>query len=106
MKLTRLTAVLCVSAAMPAMATELEVTHWWTSGGEAAAVAELHDMGVRVVMLSGDNQATATRIAGQLGIDTVIAEVLPADKAATITNLQSQGTPPDKGIFPDKRQFG
>lgn len=57
----------------------------------AAAVAELHDMGVRVVMLSGDNQATATRIAGQLGIDTVIAEVLPADKAATITDLQSQG---------------
>ena len=37
MKLTRLTAVLCVSAAMPAMATELEVTHWWTSGGEAKA---------------------------------------------------------------------
>jgi glucose/mannose transport system substrate-binding protein len=41
MKLTRLTAVLCASVAMPAMATELEVTHWWTSGGEAAAVAEL-----------------------------------------------------------------
>ena len=41
MKLTKLTAVLCVSAAMPAFATELEVTHWWTSGGEAAAVAEL-----------------------------------------------------------------
>jgi glucose/mannose transport system substrate-binding protein len=41
MKLTKLTAVLCMSAAMPAMATELEVTHWWTSGGEAAAVAEL-----------------------------------------------------------------
>jgi glucose/mannose transport system substrate-binding protein len=41
MKLTKLTAVLCASVAMPAMATELEVTHWWTSGGEAAAVAEL-----------------------------------------------------------------
>lgn len=41
MKLTRITAVLCASVAMPAMATELEVTHWWTSGGEAAAVAEL-----------------------------------------------------------------
>jgi glucose/mannose transport system substrate-binding protein len=40
MKLTRLTAVLLASAAVPAMATELEVTHWWTSGGEAAAVAE------------------------------------------------------------------
>jgi glucose/mannose transport system substrate-binding protein len=41
MKLTKLTAVLWASVAMPAMATELEVTHWWTSGGEAAAVAEL-----------------------------------------------------------------
>ena len=43
----------------------------------ADAVRELHDLGVKVVMLSGDNQATATRIADQLGIDTVIAEVLP-----------------------------
>jgi glucose/mannose transport system substrate-binding protein len=41
MKLTKLTAALCATVAMPAMATELEVTHWWTSGGEAAAVAEL-----------------------------------------------------------------
>ena len=41
MKFSKMTAALCVSVAMPAMATELEVTHWWTSGGEAAAVAEL-----------------------------------------------------------------
>ncbi len=41
MKLSRLAAALCATVAMPAMATELEVTHWWTSGGEAAAVAEL-----------------------------------------------------------------
>ncbi len=41
MRLTTLTALLFASAAMPVMATELEVTHWWTSGGEAAAVAEL-----------------------------------------------------------------
>jgi glucose/mannose transport system substrate-binding protein len=41
MKLTKLTAMLCATVAMPAMATELEVTHWWTSGGEAAAVAEM-----------------------------------------------------------------
>ena len=57
----------------------------------AEAVRELHDMGVQVVMLSGDNQATAKRIADQLGIDTVIAEVLPGDKAATIAALQGQG---------------
>lgn len=42
-------------------------------------------------MLTGDNQATAARIAGQLGIDSVIAEVLPADKAAKIANLQGSG---------------
>jgi len=57
----------------------------------AAAVAALHEAGVEVVMLSGDNGATARRIAGQLGIDTVIAEVLPGDKAAKITELQRSG---------------
>jgi P-type Cu2+ transporter len=57
----------------------------------AAAVAALHEAGVEVVMLSGDNAATARRIAGQLGIDTVIAEVLPGDKAARITELQRSG---------------
>jgi len=56
-----------------------------------AAVDALHDLGVEVVMLTGDNQATADRIAGQLGIDTVIAEVLPGDKAATIEQLQASG---------------
>lgn len=57
----------------------------------AEAVRQLHEMGVQVVMLSGDNQATAKRIADQLGIDTVIAEVLPGDKAAKIAEVQSQG---------------
>ncbi|RBY87435.1 cation-translocating P-type ATPase [Blastococcus sp. TF02A-26] len=57
----------------------------------AAAVVALHEAGVQVVMLSGDNQATARRIADQLGIDTVIAEVLPGDKAAKITELQQAG---------------
>ncbi|MEV0411179.1 heavy metal translocating P-type ATPase [Streptomyces sp. NPDC050448] len=57
----------------------------------AAAVAELHALGVEVVMLTGDNQATAQRIAERLGIDTVIAEVLPGDKAAKIAELQRGG---------------
>ena len=57
----------------------------------AAAVAALHDLGVAVIMLTGDNEATAQRIAGQLGIDTVIAEVLPGDKAARIADLQASG---------------
>jgi Cu2+-exporting ATPase len=53
-----------------------------------AAVQALHELGVKVVMLTGDNRATADRIAGDLGIDTVIAEVLPADKAAHVAKLQ------------------
>ena len=57
----------------------------------ARAVAALHDQGVQVVMLTGDNQATAERIAAQLGIDTVIADVLPGDKAAHVADLQRQG---------------
>jgi Cu2+-exporting ATPase len=57
----------------------------------AAAVAALHEAGLQVVMLTGDNEATARRIAEQLGIDDVIAEVLPADKAAKITELQQAG---------------
>ena len=57
----------------------------------AAAVAALHEAGVQVVMLTGDNQATARRIADELGIDTVIAEVLPQDKSSQVTALQQAG---------------
>ena len=55
------------------------------------AVASLHEMGVEVVMLTGDNQATADRIGSELGIDVVIAEVLPGDKAKHIADLQGEG---------------
>ncbi len=57
----------------------------------ARAVAELHELGIEVVMLTGDNRATAERIASLLGIDTVIAEVLPEDKARKVAELQGQG---------------
>ncbi|WP_225754824.1 cation-translocating P-type ATPase [Actinotalea sp. Marseille-Q4924] len=57
----------------------------------AAAVAALHESGIEVVMLTGDNEATARRIAGQLGIDSVIAEVLPGDKADKVIELQAAG---------------
>ncbi|MGZ4436681.1 MAG: heavy metal translocating P-type ATPase [Nocardioidaceae bacterium] len=57
----------------------------------AAAVAALHAANVQVVMLTGDNAATASRIADQLGIDTVLAEVLPDQKAAKIVELQRAG---------------
>jgi len=57
----------------------------------AAAVAALHEAGIRVAMLTGDNRATAERIAKELGIDDVIAEVLPEDKAHQVEQLQAQG---------------
>ena len=57
----------------------------------AAAVAALHDAGIEVVMLTGDNLATAERIAQELGIDTVVAEVLPEDKTDRIKKLQEEG---------------
>jgi Cu2+-exporting ATPase len=56
-----------------------------------AAVDALHAAGVQVVMLTGDNRATAQRIADELGIDDVIADVLPADKADRIARLQAAG---------------
>jgi Cu2+-exporting ATPase len=57
----------------------------------SAAVSALHEAGIEVVMLTGDNEATARRIASQLGIDTVIAEVLPQDKSAKVDQLQRTG---------------
>jgi Cu+-exporting ATPase len=55
------------------------------------AIAQLKGINVQVVMLTGDNQRTANSIAKQLGIDRVIAEVLPSDKAKVIKELQGQG---------------
>ncbi len=55
------------------------------------AIAALKELAVRPVMLTGDNRATAERVAAALGIDEVLAEVLPADKAAKVAELQQQG---------------
>jgi Cu2+-exporting ATPase len=57
----------------------------------AAAVHALRELGVRPVMLSGDAHATAMRVAAEIGIEEVIAEVLPADKAAKVAALQAEG---------------
>lgn len=54
-------------------------------------ITELHTQNIKVAMLTGDTRQTAEHIARQIGIDRVIAEVLPADKAAEIKKLQSEG---------------
>lgn len=55
------------------------------------AVNQLHGAGLRTVLITGDNAPTAQAVAGELGIDTVHAEVLPDDKAALLRTLQDEG---------------
>ncbi|MBB3994016.1 Cu+-exporting ATPase [Sulfitobacter undariae] len=57
----------------------------------AAAIAQLHDMGLEVAMITGDSRGTADAIATQLGIDTVVAEVLPEGKVEAIGRLEIGG---------------
>jgi len=59
--------------------------------GAADTVARLHRMGLKVAMITGDNARTAAAIATRVGIDTVLAEVLPADKQSEVARLQASG---------------
>jgi Cu+-exporting ATPase len=57
----------------------------------AAAIGEFHQLGLRTVLLTGDNERTARAVADEVGIADVVADVLPADKAAVIEALQDGG---------------
>jgi len=59
--------------------------------GSKEALQSLHDQGLIVVMMTGDNRATAQAIAGQMGIDRIFAEVMPGDKADYVARLQREG---------------
>jgi P-type Cu2+ transporter len=80
----------------------LDVVHGWATQPDAVAivkirpesseaVAELHRLGVRVAMITGDPRAVADSVARRIGIDEVAAEVLPADKAASVKKFQAGG---------------
>ncbi|TYO99302.1 Cu+-exporting ATPase [Geothermobacter ehrlichii] len=56
-----------------------------------AAITQLHDEGIRIVMLTGDNRATAEAVGKKLGIDDIVAEVLPDEKAAVVGRYQQEG---------------
>ena len=85
-----------LDARAQALASEGKTLMYVARGGAllgliAVAIARLHGMGLRVVLLTGDNRAAAEHIGSQVGADEVIAEVLPEDKAGVVKSIQERG---------------
>jgi Cu+-exporting ATPase len=83
-------------AYLAAMSQPPRLLGWLSFGdppkpGAAAAIARLHAMGLRTVLVSGDNRSSAQALARAVGIDEVRAEVLPADKARIVGELRAAG---------------
>jgi Cu+-exporting ATPase len=80
-----------IAAGWDGRATAVFVVADTVKDTSAEAVASLEALGLRPVLLTGDNETTARAVAAEVGIDEVIAEVLPADKADVVRRLQAEG---------------
>ncbi|MGO1858544.1 heavy metal translocating P-type ATPase [Ancrocorticia populi] len=88
---TKLAGKTVMTVAVDGNATGLIAVADTVKDTSAEAINQLKGLGLTPILLTGDNQSVADQIAGQVAIDQVIAEVLPADKAHVITDLQEQG---------------
>jgi len=80
-----------IAAAWDGQASAVFVVADTVKPTSAEAISALKELGLRPVLLTGDNEATARSVAAQVGIDDVIAEVLPSDKADVVKRLQGDG---------------
>ena len=80
-----------IAAGWDGRATAVFVVADTVKDSSAEAVAALKALGLRPVLLTGDNETTARAVAAEVGIDEVVAEVMPADKAEVIRRLQAEG---------------